>query len=154
MWGLTVENEPGAGFNPKYKWNSLGFNASLERDFIKMDLGPELHKHGYTKDKLKLMTYDDQLTNFYAFNKVILSDKEAAKYVSGIAFHWYQTTAQNRININELFKVFKGYFALATEACEEWHGKAHHVSLGNWATFDRYADDIIKVKIRIHLNKV
>src|SRR5690625_3414656 len=42
IWGITIENEPGAGFDPHFHWNSLGLNATLERDFIKLDLGPEL----------------------------------------------------------------------------------------------------------------
>lgn len=61
IWGITLENEPGAGFNPNHPWNALGFNSTIERDFIKLDLGPELHAHGYTNDKLKVMIYDDQL---------------------------------------------------------------------------------------------
>ena len=144
MWGLTVENEPNAGYVPEYKWNCLGFNASLERDFVKLDLGPMLHDNGYTNDKLKLMIYDDQLPNLVNFNDIVLSDVDAAKYVSGVAFHWYHSDEQNRYNIDKIVKHYPQYFVLSTEACDIWEGEKH-VLLGNWDTFDRYANDIIKV---------
>lgn len=147
IWGLTLENEPGAGFNRQFKWNSLGFNSTLERDFTKLDLGPELHKHGYTKDKLKVMIFDDQLPYVKNFSLTVLSDPEAAKYISGIAIHWYENYRGNRNDLDWLMNHFKNeFFVLATEACEEWHGHQNHVSLGNWATFNRYADDIINVR--------
>ena len=88
IWGITVQNEPEAGFMDSFPWNSLALNYSLERDFIKLDLGPELHKHGYTKDKLAVMIHDGQLPLAKKFVAGVLEDKDAAKYVSGIAFHW------------------------------------------------------------------
>ncbi|CAG2122255.1 unnamed protein product, partial [Medioppia subpectinata] len=89
VWGLTVENEPLAGLQPHYAFNCLNFTGPAERDFVKLNLGPTLAKAGYTPDVLKLMVFDDN-SNFLAdFVKPILTDKEAAKYVSGIAYHWY-----------------------------------------------------------------
>lgn len=84
IWGLTIENEPGAGGDPNFKWNSLGFNETVERDFIKLDLGPELHAAGYTPDKLKIMIYDDQLPWVKKYSQVVFADHEAAKYISGM----------------------------------------------------------------------
>lgn len=65
----------------------MGFSAEAERDFIKLDLGPTLTQEGY-KD-VKIMMLDDQRLFVGHWTKTILSDPDAAKYVSGIALHWY-----------------------------------------------------------------
>lgn len=57
------------------QWNSLGFNKTLERDFIKLDLGPELHSKGYTKDKMQVMIFDDQLPYIKDWAHTILVSK-------------------------------------------------------------------------------
>lgn len=145
MWGLTIENEPIAGFNDKYLWNSLGFSPELQRDFIKLDLGPTLAKAGYGIDNLKLMINDDQRPTVSNWANVILGDKKAAKYVSGTAFHWYENTVENIVELDKAHEAFPDFFLLGSEACEEWKGKKNKVSLGDWRTFDRYAFDIITV---------
>ncbi|KAK8773049.1 hypothetical protein V5799_012418 [Amblyomma americanum] len=40
-------------------WQTLGFTAATQRDFVKLDLGPALEKAGYGPDKLKIMVIDD-----------------------------------------------------------------------------------------------
>lgn len=145
LWGVTIENEPNAGFNSKYLWNSLGFSPELQRDFIKLDLGPTLAKAGYGSDRLKLMINDDQRPTVSHWADVILSDTKAAKYVAGSAFHWYENTPENVIELDIAHNQFPDYFLLGTEACEEWKGQTEKVSLGNWQTFNRYANDIITV---------
>jgi len=144
VWGITIENEPGAGFDPNWKWNALGLNQTLERDFIKMDLGPELQAAGFTKDKLKVMIFDDQLPYIRNWVNTVLQDADARKYISGVAYHWYENNKANWNDLDWLNQQYPEQFLLATEACEEWHGKSHHVSLGNWATVNRYSEDIIK----------
>ena len=74
----------------------------------------------------------------------MLNDKEAAKYVSGVAFHWYENQNANWNDLDQLQQQFPKTFILATEACEEWKGQSQHVKLGSWATFNRYAIDIIR----------
>ena len=88
IWGLTVQNEPEAGSIPGFKWNALALSQPEARDFIKFDLGPELHRNGYTKDKLKVIINDGQLPFVRAYAEATLSDPQAAKYISGIGFHW------------------------------------------------------------------
>lgn len=140
LWGLTVSNEPTVGY-------CLELNSTLERDFVKLDLGPALAEHGF--DNLKVMIFDDDTPHIEQFATTVLSDKGAAKYVAGVAFHWYQNQHWNRSSLENLAKHFQDKFLLSTEACEGnfWESQAKHVSLGNWISFDRYADDIIKVYI-------
>lgn len=141
IWGITVENEPGAGFDKNYYSNSLGFNGSLERDFVKLDLGPELHAHGYTSDKFKVMIYDDNVQNQIGkiedFVSAVLSDKEAEKYVSGIAYHWYADS--DRTELERLHHKFPNQFILGTEGCE-----LHRPRLGDWTIGEKYANSIIR----------
>jgi glucosylceramidase len=146
IWGLTVENEPSAGFDKNYTFNDLGFTDGTERDFVKLNLGPTLAKAGYGPENLKLMIYDDQRPNVFKWAQTILGDEESAKFVSGIAFHWYGNNADNVQQLDLTNEIYPEFFILATEACEEWRGKSHKVSLGNWATFERYANDIITVR--------
>ena len=40
-----------------YKWQTMAFNTSMMRDFVKMDLGPALAAAGYSH--LKMMIVDD-----------------------------------------------------------------------------------------------
>lgn len=145
MWGLTIENEPQMGYRSDYRFNSLGFNSTMEREFVKHNLGPELERTGH-KD-IKVMIYDDNIVtsqgNIEEFANTVLSDKDANKYVAGVAYHWYAQHADKKM-LDRIAKKYTNKFLLSTEACEEWHGKKNHVMLGHWATFDRYADDIIK----------
>lgn len=66
----------------------MGFTGSTERDFVKSDLAPALRQAGY--DDVKLMIFDDDRLTLPVFSAQVLSDKEAAQYVSGVAVHWYQ----------------------------------------------------------------
>ena len=145
MWGLTIENEPKAGDDPNYKFNSLGFTPELQRDFIKLDLGPILAAAGYGLNTTELMIFDDQRSKIHIWADTILKDREAAKYVSGIAFHWYENTDENIVNLDKAHASDPTKFILGTEACEEWRGKDKHVYLGSWSLFERYANDIIVV---------
>lgn len=57
IWGVTVQNEPSTGFW-KWNWQTAGFTAAMERDFIKTNLGPALKQAGY--GNVSLMIMDDQ----------------------------------------------------------------------------------------------
>ena len=145
IFGITVDNEPKAGDDPNYKFNSLGFTPELQRDFIKMDLGPILEAAGYGINTTDLMIFDDQRSKIHLWAETILKDKDAAKYVSGTAFHWYENTDENVVNLEKAHHSDPTKYILNTEACEEWHGKSTHVHLGSWHLFERYAKDILVV---------
>src|SRR5215217_8115912 len=85
VWGLTVQNEPLA----VQKWESCIFTAEEERDFIKNYLGPTLQKNGLGSKKL--IAWDHNRDFVYQRAETILSDADAAKYVWGIGYHWYET---------------------------------------------------------------
>ena len=144
MWGLTVENEPGSGFQPGHHFNGLGFTPEMERDFVKMNLGPTLAKAGYGTDRVKLMIQDDQRNTLIKWADVVLADKDAAKYVSGIAFHWYANGNNPPTILDKVHDAHPQYFILNTES------SLPEPKLGRWENAEEYAYDIITVKRFIH----
>ncbi|XP_069972705.1 putative glucosylceramidase 2 [Penaeus vannamei] len=49
----------------------------------------------------------------------VLSDPEAAQYVSGIGVHWYGDLYTVPERLTQTHDLFPDYFILGTEACEE-----------------------------------
>jgi glucosylceramidase len=101
MWGITIENEPSAGNQPNYGFNSMGFTKEIQKEFIKKDLGPTLQAAGYGADKLQVMIFDDQRDVVHEWAQYIMGDKDAAKYVHGTAFHWYVNRPDNLGNLKK-----------------------------------------------------
>jgi glucosylceramidase len=125
VWGLSVQNEPMA----KQKWESCMYTAEEERDFIKNFLGPTLWKNEM-KEK-KLIAWDHNRDLIYHRASTILADKEAAKYVWGIGFHWYEswTGAPTPENVKRVAEAFPKTNLLLTEACNYPF---------SWETFDEW----------------
>jgi glucosylceramidase len=125
VWGLTVQNEPMA----KQTWESCIYTAEEERDFIKNYLGPTLKKNGM-KDK-KLIAWDHNRDLVYQRASTILDDKDAAQYVWGIGFHWYEKWHGAEIpdNIKRVAEAYPGKPMLLTEACNYPF---------SWETFDQW----------------
>ncbi|CAJ0960982.1 unnamed protein product, partial [Mesorhabditis belari] len=143
FWGMTPENEPTEAANPDYGWQALFFNGSLERDFIKYSLGPQLKSSDVTKN-LKIMIGDDQRYVYPAFADVILSDPESAKYVDGIAVHWYDDNNTGPGVLDTLNSRYPSKWIMYTEACSWWKASNGDVVLGAWWGVDQYAHNIIE----------
>jgi len=84
VWGISVQNEPMA----TQTWESCIYSGEEERDFIKNFLGPTLCKAGM-KDK-KLIAWDHNRDLLYQRASTVLDDPEAAKFVWGIGYQWYE----------------------------------------------------------------
>ena len=137
VWGLTVQNEPMA----KQKWESCIYTAEDERDFIKNFLGPTLQRSGLG-DK-KLIAWDHNRDLLYQRASTILEDADAAKYVWGIGYHWYETWTGGPMlfeNMNLVSRAFPGTNLLFTEGCKE---KFAYDSLGSWSLGERYGYSMI-----------
>ena len=145
MWGMTIQNEPSLGRkHPNY---DVWYNASSEHVMAKKNLGPLLHKRGYTPDKFNLMVYDDNIAALPQWADTILGDKETDQYVQGIAYHWYGNSRTADYPAQLLDGVHQKYpktFMLMTEAC-------HLEGLGNgrWDFGEHYAHDIIRVELPV-----
>lgn len=137
IWGLTVQNEPMAS----QKWESCIFTAEEERDYIKQYLGPTLVKSGLSNKKL--IGWDHNRDQIVQRANTILSDPEAAKYIWGIGYHWYETwTGSDMLfdNVRLVHETFPGKNLIFTEGCVE---KFKLDSISNWSLGERYGYSMI-----------
>ncbi len=137
VWGLTVQNEPMA----TQIWESCIYTAEEERDFIKNFLGPTLHKAGMA-DK-KLIAWDHNRDLMYQRASTILDDPEAAKYVWGIGYHWYESwTGGGNIYENEkrVAETYPDKSLIFTEGCAERYDSAQ---VGEWKWGEKYGISMV-----------
>ncbi|VDL78212.1 unnamed protein product [Nippostrongylus brasiliensis] len=143
FWGMTIQNEPEAGLDPNWGWQAMYFNARMERNFVKNLLGPALKSRSYTKN-IKLMINDDQRITLPEWADTVLNDTEAAKYVSGIAIHWYTDKIKPASVLTTTHDRHPNHFILGTEACTGYLPGEHKPLLGNWTRAEEYLTDIIE----------
>jgi glucosylceramidase len=132
IWGMTVQNEPMA----IQTWESCNFNAAEERDFIKNDLGPELRKTSLKNTKV--MIWDHNRGLMYQYASTILDDPAAAKYVWGVAYHWYVNDSFE--NVKLVKEAFPQKHLLFTEGCVSPFDTNH---LNDWHWGETYATSMI-----------
>jgi glucosylceramidase len=116
IWGLTIQNEPMA----VQRWESCIYTAEEERDFLKNYLGPTLEKEGLG-DK-KIIVWDHNRDLMFQRASIILNDPEAAKYVWGTGFHWYEDWKDGIPMFNAVKQVKETYpdkNLIFTEGCNE-----------------------------------
>jgi glucosylceramidase len=137
IWAITVQNEPMA----KQTWESMIFTAEEERDFLKNHLGPVMQKEGLG-DK-KIIVWDHNRDLIVHRVNTIMSDPEAAKYVWGVGFHWYETwTGAKPLygNVAEVSKAYPNLNLMLTEATvEKFNAERFHY----WPNAERYGDSLI-----------
>jgi glucosylceramidase len=137
IWGLTVQNEPMA----RQTWESMVFSAEEERDFLKHHLGPTLRREGLGDRKIIVWDHNRDLIAHRA--RVILSDAEAAAYVWGVGFHWYETWAGGEPmhrNVAAVHAAWPRVRLLLTEATVERFDPAR---LQWWPNAERYGRQMI-----------
>ena len=116
IWGLTIQNEPLA----VQRWESCIYTAEEESDFLKNYLGPTLKNEGLG-DK-KIIVWDHNRDLLFQRANVILNDPDAAKYVWGIGFHWYEDWKDGVPMFNAVHQVNEVYpdkNLIFTEGCNE-----------------------------------
>jgi glucosylceramidase len=137
IWGLSVQNEPMA----KQTWESCVYTAEEERDFIKQFLGPTLAKNGLSSKKL--IAWDHNRDLLYQRASTVLEDPEAAKYVWGIGFHWYETWTGGAMrfdNVKAVNEAFPAKNLMFTEGCIE---NFKLDSINGWWLGERYGNSMI-----------
>jgi glucosylceramidase len=116
VWGVSVQNEPMA----TQKWESCIYTAEEERDFLKKYLGPTLRRAGL--GDRKIIAWDHNRDLIYQRASTILSDPEAARYVWGIGFHWYEPWSGGEPmfdNVRRTHEAFPATNLIFTEGCKE-----------------------------------
>jgi glucosylceramidase len=132
IWGMTVQNEPMAN----QVWESCIYTAEEERDFVKNYLGPTLAKEGL--GDRKIMIWDHNRGMMYQRAKVVLDDPEAAKYVWGVAYHWY--VGDHFDNVKRVQEAFPKTHLLFTEGC---NGPFDMAKIDDWDGGEAYGKSMI-----------
>lgn len=132
IWGVTPENEPmGNGA----QWESMEFSNEDMRDFIGNNLGPSLEKAfpGTT-----IWGWDhNRDSNFEKFAGTVMADAKAAKYMTGFAVHWYQSTdGTGNEFVDKVAKAYPDKPIMHTEGCIDTVGDDE--TLGSWMKADWY----------------
>src|SRR5438045_6462926 len=115
-WGITIQNEPMA----TQRWESCIYTAEEERDFLKNYLGPTMRREGL--GDRKILAWDHNRDLIYQRVSTILKDPEAARYVWGIGFHWYEPWSGGTMmfdNVRLVRETFPDKKLLFTEGAAE-----------------------------------
>lgn len=116
VWGISIQNEPMA----TQKWESCIYTGEEERDFLKNYLGPIMQREGLG-DK-KIIAWDHNRDMMLQRASTMLNDPEAAKYVWGIGFHWYETWSGGKPmfdNVKLVNQAYPNTNLIFTEGCKE-----------------------------------
>jgi len=137
IWGLSVQNEPMA----RQTWESCIYTGEEERDFVKKYLGPTLKKNGLSSKKL--ICWDHNRDLIYQRATTLLNDSEAAKYIWGIGFHWYETWTGSAMQFENLKRVkdaFPDKNLIFTEGCVERFSMER---VNDWSLGERYGNSMV-----------
>src|SRR5690348_13184764 len=137
IWGITIQNEPMA----KQTWESCIYTAEEETDFLKNYLGPTMQKNRLGNKKIIFWDHNRDL--IYQRASTLLEDPQAAKYVWGIGFHWYEDWSggdQMFDNVERVHESFPNKNLLLTEACTFPFSMEH---IHDWKLGERYGRSMI-----------
>ncbi len=137
IWGITIQNEPMA----TQKWESCIYTAEEERDFLKNHLGPTMAKEGLG-DK-KIIAWDHNRDMMYQRAQTYLNDPEAAKYIWGIGFHWYEDWSGGTPMYDNVRRVHEAYpdkNLFFTEGCAESFNASRYNA---WVLGEEYGRSMI-----------
>ncbi|MFN2364181.1 MAG: glycoside hydrolase family 30 beta sandwich domain-containing protein [Halarsenatibacteraceae bacterium] len=130
IWGISVQNEPEA----VQTWDSCIYTPEEERDFVKFYLGPIMERKDL--EDVKILICDHNRDIIVKRASAVFSDREAASYVWGAAFHWY--VSEEFENVGRVHELYPEKHLLFTEGCQEGG-----VKLGEWFTGERYGRNMI-----------
>jgi glucosylceramidase len=137
IWGLSIQNEPMA----TQKWESCIYSAEEERDFLKNHLGPTLSRAGLG-DK-KIIAWDHNRDLIYQRASTLLADPNAAKFVWGIGYHWYEPWSGGDPmfdNVRLVHEIFPDKHLIFTEGCVDAFDPKR---LGEWKFGEQYGRSMI-----------
>jgi len=137
IWGITIQNEPMA----TQTWESCIYTGEEERDFLKNFLGPTMKRAGLG-DK-KILGWDHNRDLIYQRASTLLKDPEAARYLWGIAFHWYEPWSGGQMmfdNVKLVHETFPDKPLLFTEGTPASYDTAR---VKDWSLGEHYGYSMI-----------
>jgi glucosylceramidase len=137
IWGVSIQNEPMA----TQKWESCIYTAEEERDFLKNHLGPTLKREGLGEKKI--IAWDHNRDLIYQRASTILTDPQAARFVWGIGYHWYEPWSGGDPmfdNVRLVHETFPDKHLLFTEGCVDSFDSKR---MGEWKFGEQYGRSMI-----------
>jgi glucosylceramidase len=137
IWGITIQNEPMA----TQTWESCIYSAEDERDFLKNYLGPTMRRAGLLEKKI--LGWDHNRDLIYQRVSTLLGDPEAARYLWGIAFHWYEPWSGGQMmfdNVKLVHETFPDKPLLFTEGTPASYDAAR---IHDWSLGEQYGYSMI-----------
>lgn len=137
VWGISIQNEPMA----IQRWESCIYTAEEEKDFLKIFLGPTMEREGLSDKKIIVWDHNRDLMTQRA--NTILGDPDAAKYVWGVGFHWYESWSGGEQMFNNVKNVNESYpdkNLIFTEGCADSFTPEGYQS---WKNAERYGLSMI-----------
>ncbi len=137
VWGLTIQNEPMA----TQRWESCIYQATDERDFLKNYLGPVMAEQGLRD--VNIMVWDHNRDLIMQRAQTIFDDPAAARYVWGIAFHWYEDWSggtQMYDNVALVHQLYPDKHILFTEGTP---ANFDSTAYGRWSLGEAYGRSMI-----------
>lgn len=137
VWGISIQNEPMA----TQTWESCIYSAEEERDFLKNYLGPTMKREGLG-DK-KIIAWDHNRDLVYQRARTILTDAQAAQYVWGIGYHWYEPWSGGEPmydNVKLVHEAFPDKHLIFTEGCTD---SFNAPKLNDWRLGEQYGRSMI-----------
>ncbi len=125
IWGITPVNEP-LGNNGS--WESMHFSAEEEAIFIGENLGPAIANSEFKQ--VKIFGFDQNRLELQDWANALLTNEASAKYITGLAIHWYASTFKVFEEIlDSVHNMYPDYTILHTEGCVDNLG----IPAGDWA---------------------
>lgn len=137
IWGITIQNEPMA----TQRWESCVYQSEDERDFLKNHLGPVMTEQGLRD--VNIIVWDHNRDLIVQRAQTIFDDPDAAKYVWGIGFHWYEDWSggtQMYGNVELVHRLYPDKHILFTEGTPATFDSTAY---GRWSLGEAYGRSMI-----------
>lgn len=132
---ISVQNEPAA----TQTWDSCIYSAYEEKEFVKNHLGPTLKN--FNLDDVHIYVWDHNRGDILV-NRALtyFEDKQASKYIYGLAFHWY--CSEDFASLSKFHELYPDKALLFSEGCVEY-GVYGDESKLRWENGEHYAHHLI-----------
>ena len=137
IWGITIQNEPMA----TQRWESCIYSAEEERNFLKNFLGPTMKRERLGEKKIIVWDHNRDLV--FQRATTILADPQAARFVWGIGYHWYEPWSGGDPmfdNVRLVHETFPEKPLIFTEGCADSFNAQR---LQDWKLGEQYGSSMI-----------